>query len=56
LAALGEQREQETGRSGPDYGDAHFMTASYFTLDPPGPAYDRVIVHETPPGAGLPTI
>src|SRR5438552_79694 len=31
MAALGEQREQQTRRSGSDYGDAHFMTASWFT-------------------------
>jgi len=49
IAALGEQREQETGRSGPDYGGAHLMTASYFT-GRPGCAYDCVIVHEIPRG------
>src|SRR5712691_1111519 len=38
IAALGEQREQETGWSGPDYGDVHFMTTSYFTVDPPVPS------------------
>src|SRR6267154_1864918 len=34
IAALGEQREQQAGGSGPDYGDAHVMTAAYFTVDP----------------------
>src|SRR5438477_213796 len=37
IAALCEQREQQTGGSGPDYGDAHLMTASYFTVGSPVP-------------------
>src|SRR5258706_417384 len=34
MAALGEQRKQEPGRSGPDYGDAHLMTGSYSWVGP----------------------
>jgi len=47
---LASSEKQEPGRSGPDYGDAHLMTASYFTGGPPGSACDRVIVHEIPRG------
>src|SRR5262249_21990130 len=47
-AALHEQREQQARRSRPDYGDAHAMTVSYFTVRTTSP-YDRVIFHEPGP-------
>src|SRR5438445_2028773 len=56
IAALGEQREQEAGRPGPDYCDAHFMTASYFTVEPPVlPATASQFTND-PPGAGIAAI